>query len=99
VNGRRLNVIGAGPIGLAAALGGVRRGFDVTVIEKSEVGASIRRWGETRFFSPLSMNLPPGAAQILGDRLPPLDAVLTGPEYVDRVLVPFADSELRLDIR
>jgi thioredoxin reductase len=90
VNGRRLIVIGAGPVGLAAALGGVRRGFEVTVLERDEVGASIRRWGETRFFSPLSMNLPPGAAEILGGRLPPDDALLTGPEFVDTVLVPLA---------
>jgi thioredoxin reductase len=93
VNGPSLIVIGAGPIGLAAALGGVRRGFDVTVLEKSEVGASIRRWGETRFFSPLSMNLPPGAAEILGDRLPSRDALLTGPEFVDNVLAPLAACE------
>jgi thioredoxin reductase len=91
VNGRRLLVIGAGPIGLAAALGGVRRGFEVTVLERDEVGASIRRWGDTRFFSPLSMNLPPGAAEVLSGRLPPDDALLTGPEFVDRVLEPLAN--------
>ena len=32
--GRRLIVIGAGPIGLAAALGAVRRGLDVEVLER-----------------------------------------------------------------
>jgi thioredoxin reductase len=90
VNGRRLIVIGAGPTGLAAALGGVRRGFDVTVLEREEVGASMRRWGPTRFFSPLAMNLPPGAAEILGGRLPPGDALLTGPEFVAEVLEPLA---------
>ena len=90
VNGRRLIVIGAGPIGLAAALGAVRRGWDATVLERDEVGASIRRWGETRFFSPLSMNLPKGAAQVLNGRLPPADALLTGPEFVERVLLPLA---------
>jgi thioredoxin reductase len=91
VNGRRLIVIGAGPIGLAAALGAVRRGFEVSVLERNEIGASIRRWGETRFFSPLSMNLPPGAAEILDGRLPPGDALLTGPQFVDRVLEPLAN--------
>ena len=50
--------------------------------------------GVTRFFSPLSMNLPPGAAGILGDRLPPDDALLTGSEFVDGVLVPLAASEV-----
>jgi thioredoxin reductase len=93
VNGGRLIVIGAGPAGLAAALGGVRRGFEVTVLERDEVGASMRRWGPTHFFSPLSMNLPPGAAEILGDRLPPGDALLTGPEFVGEVLEPLAVSD------
>jgi thioredoxin reductase len=90
VNGRRLIVIGAGPVGLAAALGGVRRGWDVTVLEKDAIGASLLRWGATRFFSPLSMNLPPGSAKILSGQLPPDDALLTGPEFVDSVLVPLA---------
>ncbi|HKX26347.1 MAG TPA: NAD(P)-binding domain-containing protein [Blastocatellia bacterium] len=89
----RLIVIGAGPAGLAAALGGVRRGLEVTVLERDEVGASLRRWGPTRFFSPLSMNLPPGAAKILADRLPGGDALLTGPEFAETVLAPLASSE------
>jgi thioredoxin reductase len=91
VNGRNLIVIGAGPAGLAAALGAVRRGLDVTVLEQGEVGASIRRWGPTRFFSPLAMNLPPGAAEVLAEKLPPDDAILTGPEFVDAVLSPLAN--------
>ena len=93
MSSRRLVVIGAGPAGLAAAMGGVRRGLEVTVLERDEVGSSFRRWGPTRFFSPLSMNLPPGAMEILADRLPENDALLTGPEFVDTVLVPLASSE------
>ncbi len=94
MTGHRLIVIGAGPIGLAAALGGVRRGWDVTVLEQDEIGGSIRRWGPTRFFSPLAMNLPPGAAEILGGKLSADDALLTGPEFVDHVLVPLANSDV-----
>ena len=33
---RRLIVIGAGPVGLEAALAAAARGFDVTVLEKDE---------------------------------------------------------------
>ena len=87
---RRLIVIGAGPIGLAAALGGCRRNWDVTVLEQDEVGASLRRWGPTRFFSPLDMNLPPGAAEVLTGDLPPNDALLTGPEFVENILTKLA---------
>ena len=73
-------------MGLAAALGARDRGFHVTVLERDEVGASLRRWGPTRFFTPLRMNFP-GAE---GDDL------LTGPEFADRVLVPAAAT---LDVR
>jgi hypothetical protein len=90
---RRLLIIGAGPIGLAAALGGLRRNWDVTVLEQHEVGSAIRRWGPTRFFSPLAMNLPPGTAEILDAKLPPDDALLTGPEFVEYVLAPLAGAE------
>jgi len=83
----RVVVIGAGPIGLAAAIGASNRGHDVTVLEAGEVGASLRTWGTTRFFTPLSMNTPDGS----GD-----DALLTGPEYIDRVLLPLA---ARLNVR
>jgi len=47
---KRLLVVGAGPIGLAAALGGSQRGWDVTVLEQGEVGDSLRRWGSAKFF-------------------------------------------------
>ncbi len=87
----KLVVIGAGPIGLAAALGGVRRGFDVTVLERDEVGAALRLWGPTKFFSPLVMNVPPGAADLVS--LPAPEALLTGAEFADQVLVPLASSE------
>lgn len=85
-------VIGAGPVGLAAALGGVRRGYEVTVLEHGEVGASLLRWGPTKFFSPLGMNLPPGARELVGDSLPCDDAILSGAEFVDSVLRPMAGS-------
>jgi hypothetical protein len=39
------------------------------------------------------MNLPPGAAEVLDGKLPPDDVLLTGPEFVDRVLIPLASSD------
>jgi len=78
---RRLVVVGAGPIGLAAAAGALDRGFDVTVLEAGEVGASLRTWGATRFFTPLRMNVH----RAIDD-----DSLLTGPEYVERILLPLA---------
>ena len=46
-------VIGAGPVGLAAAAHLIERGLAPLVLEAGpEVGAAIRDWGHTRLFSP-----------------------------------------------
>jgi GNAT superfamily N-acetyltransferase len=55
----RVAVIGGGPMGFAAAIGAADRGWDVTLLERDEIGASLRQWGPTRFFSPLSTNVSP----------------------------------------
>lgn len=84
----RVLVIGGGPMGIAASLGALDRGHEVTLLERGEIGASLRTWGPTRFFSPLSMNISPRMRELLGDSRPPDDALLTGPEFADRVLLP-----------
>ena len=83
---KRLIVIGAGPIGLEAALYGAQRGFEVTVLEKDVVGSSLLRWGDTKLFSPFEMNSSVRARELLGAEAPAPDALLTGPEHVERVL-------------
>lgn len=87
---RRVLIVGAGPVGLAAALGALRRGLDATVLERDTIGASLLRWGPTRFFSPLAMNVPREAIGLLGADAPSPDAILTGPEFVAKVLAPLA---------
>lgn len=89
----RVLVIGAGPMGIAAAIGAADRGADVTVLEREEVGASLRKWGPTRFFSPLHMNVSARMRELLGEAMPDGDALLTGPEYVERVLLPLTERE------
>src|SRR6202022_327519 len=86
----RVIVIGAGPMGLAAALGVIQRGHQVTVLEREVVGSSLRKWGPTRFFSPLRMNVSAAMRDVLGADLPPDDALLTGPEFADDVLCQLA---------
>ncbi len=83
---RRLLVIGAGPIGLEAAVLGAARGFDVRVLEKDRAGSSLSRWGSTRFFTPLEMNVSSRVRELLGAEAPAPGAVLTGAGFVEQVL-------------
>ena len=97
---RRIVVMGGGPIGVAAAIGAIDRGFDVTLLEQNEIGHSLRAWGATRFFSPLAMNVSARMLELLGSDAPPPDALLTGAEMADRVLGPLARREpLRARVR
>ena len=88
---RRLAIIGAGPLGLEAALRGVQRGWDVTVLEKGEVGHHCRRWGHVQLFTELRDNLSADARDLLPD-VPEPSALLTGRQFADRVLQPLAES-------
>ena len=91
---KTLVVVGAGPIGLEAAIGALDRGFAVTVLEKGRVGESFRRYGATRLFSPFAMNVSARARGLLGPRAPAADALLTGIEMAERVLEPLSASPL-----
>jgi thioredoxin reductase len=82
-----LIVIGAGPSGLTAAWSAARRGFEVLVLEAGVVGQALRRWGRTRLFSPVAMNVPPALSGQLGLEASAED-LLTGPEMVERILGP-----------
>ncbi|HEV2812058.1 MAG TPA: FAD-dependent oxidoreductase, partial [Solirubrobacteraceae bacterium] len=87
-------VIGAGPVGLAAAAHLVDRGIEPLVFEAGDaVGASIREWGHVRVFSPWEFNLDPVAAEQLaaaGWQAPEADGYPTGDEIVARYLEPLA---------
>jgi hypothetical protein len=88
---RRLAIIGAGPLGLEAALRGVQRGWDVTVLEKGEVGHHCRQWGHVQLFTELRDNVSSLVRDLLPD-LPEPSAVLTGRQFAERVLQPLAES-------
>ncbi len=53
---RRILIIGAGPVGLEAAVFAQRQGYEVVVLERDRVAASVRSWGHVRLFSPFGMN-------------------------------------------
>lgn len=87
-------VIGAGPVGLAAAAHLFGRGLLVKVYEAGEaVGSNIPDWGHVRVFTPWRYCVD-DAAKALLDRhhwnAPPADALPTGAELVDAYLEPLA---------
>ncbi len=91
-------IIGAGPIGLAAAANLVERGIDFTVLEAGdEPAASVRIWGHTRLFSPWRHLIDPASRRLLeaAGWTAPIDEgrAPTGQELVDDYLAPLADIE------
>ena len=97
-------IIGAGPVGLAAAAHVLSRNLTPLVFEAgASAGAGIRRWGHVRMFSPWKFNVDTAAVAILerhGWVMPEGDAYPTGRELVDHYLEPLAGtSELAPFIR
>jgi NAD(P)-binding Rossmann-like domain len=88
---RRIAIVGAGPIGLEAALAAAERGLDFTVYEAAEaVGGYVRRWGHVRTFTPWDMNVSPRARAVLGEAAPQGSNLPTGAALADRLLEPLA---------
>ena len=92
--GRPVAVIGAGPVGLAAAAHLLSRGLEPLVFEAGPgAGASIREWGHVRVFSPWAFNVDPAGGALLaasGWQAPAGDGYPTGAEIVERYLEPLA---------
>ncbi|QSB16548.1 NAD(P)-binding domain-containing protein [Natronosporangium hydrolyticum] len=89
-------IIGAGPVGLAAAAHAVERGLEPLVLEADdEVGAAVRQWGQVRLFSPWRFNIDPAAGRLLTARgwtEPEPDELPTGADLVARYLSPLAET-------
>jgi thioredoxin reductase len=87
-------IIGAGPIGLAAAAHAQSRGLPTLVLEAgSEAGAAVREWGHVRLFSAWSELVDPVAEKLLaptGWAAPDSRAYPTGREWVEQYLAPLA---------
>ena len=105
---RPVAIIGAGPVGMAAAAHLRARGETPLVLEAGPaVGHSIRQWGHVRMFTPWRYSVDTAARALLeaaGWSHPPADAVPTGAEVVAHDLEPLAalpamTPHLRLDSR
>jgi len=97
-------IIGAGPVGLAAAAHVIARDLTPLVFEAGPcVGAGIRRWGHVRMFSPWNFSVDSAAKEILaryGWSMPAGDDYPTGYDLVSRYLEPLAGTtELAPHIR
>ena len=98
----RIAVLGAGPIGLEAAIYARFLGYDVTIIERGEVAENVQRWGHVCLFSPFSMNHSSlGAAAIAAqgsqNALPKDEELLTGHQWRERYLLPLSETDLLSD--
>ena len=87
-------IIGAGPVGLAAAAHVLERGLQPIVLEAGDnVGHAMRQWGHVQLFSPWEYNIDKAAARLLastGWNSPEPDQYPTGAEMVERYLEPLA---------
>jgi hypothetical protein len=90
-------ILGAGPIGLEAALYARRLDLTVTVYERGRIGEHLQRWGHVRLFSPFGMNTTPlGRATILGENprheFPDDKDSCTGKELLASYLEPLSKT-------
>ncbi|THA25356.1 FAD-dependent oxidoreductase [Streptomyces sp. RKND-216] len=99
-------VIGAGPVGLAAAAHLLERGIEPLVLEAgARPGATVREWAHVRLFSPWSEVTDPAAEKLLaptGWVRPDGASYPTGGDWAERYLQPLAEAlgdHLRLGVR
>ena len=87
-------IIGAGPIGLAAAANLVERGIDFVVYEAgSTVASSMDSWRHIRLFSPWEQLIDPAARRLLAATPwvePPAGTAPHAAQLIDDYLVPLA---------
>lgn len=92
---RPVAIIGAGPVGLAAAAHLIERGETPVILEAgAEVAASVRQWAHVRMFSPWRYTVDSASVRLLeqhGWQMPPADDLPTGGDLIALYLRPFAE--------
>src|SRR3981189_1707463 len=87
-------IVGAGPVGLAAAAHVLERGLRPIVLEAgADIGHAVRQWSHVQLFSPWEYNIDRAAERLLattGWNSPEPDQYPTGAELLERYLEPLA---------
>ena len=88
-------IIGAGPVGLAAAAHLVERNREFLILEAgSDVGHQVSQWGHVRMFSPWQYNIDAASRRLLenhGWQAPAMTDLPTGDDIVMQYLKPLAE--------
>lgn len=92
-------IVGAGPLGLEAALYGKFLGYKVTVLERGEVADNVADWQHVTMFTPFSMLHSSLARQAIETQdsahgFPDNDDLISGATWRDTYLKPLAHSDL-----
>ena len=94
LSARTVAVIGAGPIGLAAAAHLIERGFEPIVLEAGTgIAAHLESFRHVQLFSPWRYNVDPAARRLLeaaGWKAPEPDFLPTAGAVIDRYLAPLS---------
>src|SRR5471032_3141508 len=94
VEPKTVAILGAGPVGLAAAAHVLERGMKPIVLEAGrEAAHAVRQWGHVRMFSPWEYNIDKAAERLLastGWNSPVSCEYPTGEELVAQYLEPLA---------
>jgi hypothetical protein len=101
---KKVAILGAGPVGLAAAAHVLERGMEPVVLEAGpQVGHAVRQWSHVPLFSPWEYAIDKASERLLtaaGWNSPPPDQYPTGGELVAQYLEPLATrTPLRDHIR
>ena len=100
--GKTVAIIGAGPIGLAAAAHVLERGMTPIVLEAGhETAHSVRQWQHVQLFSPWEYNVDKAAERLLaptGWNSPDPHVYPTGAELLERYLDPLASRTPLKDV-
>ena len=95
-------VIGAGPVGLAAAAHLLERGLEPIVLEAGpEAGHAVRQWQHVQLFSPWEYNVDKAAARLLapmGWNSPDPQVYPTSAELLERYIEPLATKTILKDL-